>query len=59
MGMRTGGCSLEANRLSSGYLNPESPQDAYKYNKSVLETVPYYLAISAMRSRLSRCAVGI
>jgi hypothetical protein len=38
--------SLEANRLSSGYLNPESPQDAYKYNKSVLETVPYYLAIS-------------
>lgn len=38
--------SMEANRLSSGYLNPESPQDAYKYNKSVLETVPYYLAIS-------------
>jgi hypothetical protein len=38
--------SLEANRLSSGFLNPESPQDAYKYNKSVVETVPYYLAIS-------------
>jgi hypothetical protein len=38
--------SLEANRLSSGYLNPESTQDAYKYNKSVLETVPYYLAVS-------------
>jgi hypothetical protein len=38
--------SLEANRLSSGYLNPGSPQDAYKYNKSVLETVPYYLAVS-------------
>src|SRR3954468_8484266 len=31
---------LEPNRLSSGFLNPESPQDAYKYNKSVLETVP-------------------
>ena len=40
--------SLEANRLSSGYLNPDNPQDAYKYNKSVLETVPYYLAISAI-----------
>ncbi|HUO06837.1 MAG TPA: hypothetical protein VM008_00760 [Phycisphaerae bacterium] len=40
--------SLEANRLSSGYLNPESPHDAYKYNKSVVETVPYYLAVSAV-----------
>jgi len=38
--------SLEPNRLSSGYLNPDLPQDAYKYNKSVLETVPYYLAVS-------------
>jgi hypothetical protein len=38
--------SVEPNRLSSGYLNPDSPQDAYKYNRSVLETVPYYLAIS-------------
>ena len=40
--------SLEPNRLSSGYLNPDHPQDAYKYNKSVLETVPYYLAVSAV-----------
>ncbi len=40
--------SLEANRLSSGFLNPEEPGDAYKYNKSVLETVPYYLAVSAV-----------
>ena len=38
--------SLEPNRLSSGYLNPQSLQDAYRYNKSVLETVPYYLAVS-------------
>jgi len=38
--------SLEPNRLSSGYLNPDLPTDAYKYNKSVLETVPYYLAVS-------------
>jgi hypothetical protein len=40
--------SLEPNRLSSGYLNPDLPGDAYKYNKSVLETVPYYLAVSAV-----------
>jgi hypothetical protein len=40
--------SLEPNRLSSGYLNPDSPQDAYRYNKSVVETVPYYLAVSAV-----------
>ncbi len=38
--------SLEPNRLSSGYLNPGAPQDAYVYNKSVLETVPYYLVVS-------------
>ena len=38
--------SVETQRLSSGHLNPENPQDAYKYNKSVLETVPYYMAIS-------------
>jgi hypothetical protein len=38
--------SLEANRVSSGHLNPEDLADAYKYNASVLETVPYYLAIS-------------
>lgn len=38
--------SLEPNRLSSGYLNPPELSDAYKYNGSVLETVPYYLAIS-------------
>ena len=40
--------SLEPNRLSSGHLNPDDPQEAYKYNKSVLETVPYYLAVSAV-----------
>jgi hypothetical protein len=40
--------SLEPNRLSSGYLNPDGPPDAYKYNKTVLETVPYYLAVSAV-----------
>lgn len=38
--------SMEPNRLSSGYLNPPEPADAYKYNASVLETVPYYLAVS-------------
>jgi len=38
--------SLEPNRLSSGFLNPDDTADAYKYNKSVLETVPYYLAVS-------------
>ncbi|MCL2648738.1 MAG: hypothetical protein FWD61_17340 [Phycisphaerales bacterium] len=42
--------SVEPQRLSSGYLNPGEggggPQDAYTYNKSVLETVPYYMAIS-------------
>ena len=38
--------SLEPQRLSSGQLNPEDPQDAYKFNGSVLETVPYYLAVS-------------
>jgi hypothetical protein len=40
--------SMEPNRLSSGHLNPDGPADAYKYNKSVLETVPYYLAVSAV-----------
>lgn len=40
--------SLEPQRLSSGYLNPEDLLDAYKYNRSVLETVPYYLAVSAV-----------
>lgn len=40
--------SLEPQRLSSGFLNPEDLQDAYKYNRSVLETVPYYLAVSAV-----------
>ena len=38
--------SLEAQRLSSGFLNSPETQDAYKYNASVLETVPYYLAVS-------------
>jgi len=38
--------SLEANRVSSGYFNPPEAADAFKYNASVLETVPYYLAIS-------------
>ncbi len=38
--------SLEPNRVSSGYLNPPEAADAYKYNSSVLETVPYYLAVS-------------
>jgi hypothetical protein len=38
--------SLEAQRLSSGFLNAPEAQDAYKYNASVLETVPYYLAVS-------------
>ena len=38
--------SLEPNRLSSGYLNPPETQEAYAYNASVLETVPYYLAVS-------------
>jgi hypothetical protein len=38
--------SLEPNRLACGYLNPPTPQDAHAYSKSVLETVPYYLAIT-------------
>ncbi len=38
--------SLEPNRLSCGFLNPSAAQDAYKYNATVLDTVPYYLAIS-------------
>lgn len=38
--------SVEPQRVSSGFLNPESLQDAYKYNASVLETIPYYMAIS-------------
>ena len=38
--------SVESQRIASGHLNPESPQDAYRYNKSVLETVPYYMAVS-------------
>lgn len=38
--------SLEPQRLSSGYLNPPEAADAYKYNATVLETVPYYLSIS-------------
>lgn len=40
--------SLEPNRLSCGYLNPPETQNAYQYNASVLETVPYYLAISGV-----------
>lgn len=38
--------SLEPNRLSCGFLNPPAAHDAYRYNLSVLETVPYYLAVS-------------
>jgi len=38
--------SVEPNRVSSGYLNPRDPSDAYAYNKSVVETVPYYLSVS-------------
>lgn len=38
--------STESNRVSSGFLNPSDPADAYAYNKSVVETVPYYLAVS-------------
>jgi hypothetical protein len=37
---------VEPQRLSSGYLNPPEVQDAYKFNSSVLETVPYYMAVS-------------
>ena len=40
--------SVETQRLSSGHLNPETPQDAYAYNKSILETVPYYMAVSTV-----------
>ncbi|MCL2639477.1 MAG: hypothetical protein FWD53_01395, partial [Phycisphaerales bacterium] len=38
--------SVESQRLSSGHLNPDCPSDAHKYNKSILETVPYYMAVS-------------
>jgi hypothetical protein len=38
--------SVEPNRLSCGFLNPAAAQDAYRYNVSVLETAPYYLAVS-------------
>jgi hypothetical protein len=38
--------SLEPQRLSSGYFNAPDTQEAYKFNRSVLETVPNYLAVS-------------
>jgi hypothetical protein len=38
--------SLEAQRVSSGFLNAADLAEAYRYNNNVLETVPYYLAIS-------------
>jgi hypothetical protein len=40
--------SVESNRVSSGFLNPEEPAAAYKYNRSVLETLPLYLAVSTV-----------
>lgn len=40
--------SLEPQRVSTGYLNPPETADAYTYVQSVLETVPYYLAISGV-----------
>ena len=40
--------SAEPQRLSSGYLNPPEVQDAYKFNSNVLETVPYYMAVSTV-----------
>ncbi len=40
--------SVEPQRISSGSLNPETLQEAYKYNASVLEAAPYYMAISTV-----------
>lgn len=39
---------LEAQRISSGYLNPPELADAYTYNRHVLETVPFYLSIGTV-----------
>ena len=38
--------SIEAQRLSAGFLAPPDVPAAYAYNSSVLETVPYYMSIS-------------
>lgn len=40
--------SVEPARVSSGFLNPPDPDAAYTYNKSVVETVPYYMAVSTV-----------
>jgi hypothetical protein len=40
--------SLETQRLSSGYLNPPEPQDAYGYNRNVLETAPFYISVGTV-----------
>lgn len=40
--------SLESSRLASGYLSPPTPQEAYKYNMAVLETIPHYLAVTTV-----------
>ncbi len=39
-------CSLEARRITAGFLNPESMDDAFTYHRMVLQTAPFHLSLS-------------
>jgi len=40
--------AIEPRRLCSGYVNPETPEDAYKQHEMVLEAAPHLLTISVL-----------
>ncbi len=41
-------CAVEPRRISSGYVNPESIQDAWKQHRHILEIAPYGLSVSPL-----------
>jgi len=40
--------ALRQNSIRTGHVNPDSMEDAWSYHRSILETVPYYLSVSAL-----------
>jgi len=41
-------CSLEARRVSAGFLNPESLADAFAFHRLILQTAPFHLSLSRL-----------
>ncbi|GAB4131050.1 hypothetical protein [Thermopirellula anaerolimosa] len=41
-------CSLEARRVTAGFLNPDSLAEAFEYHRLVAQTAPFHLSLSRL-----------